>query len=454
MTEDALEQLRAALEPGIWKARPGIEIEGRGMAAMLSPADPESLCRVLAQLNERQIPVLIRGGGTRMGLGNLPGQADLVLSTQSLSGVRCYEPDDGVVEVSGGTPLDEVRRAVLARGWELPIDAGGARSTIGGAIATAAYGPRCLGFGPVRRNVLGLELVHASGTLTRCGGRVVKNVTGYDLCKLYTGSLGSLGVISGAWLRLQPRRRVIEVRVAEFSQSEQALAGGLEASRRGSARACVLLSPEFARRIGLEHSLAASWILLAEFAGDEAECKQDAEWLESELGGTRPEVFRGEEALALIDAVRESLATGLHPEGIRVRIATLPKKLGACVRPLVKTGARMMVDPGLGLVYAEIAAEIAAEAPAEVAEDDPGTGSCGNAASLDLAPVNEFIRIARAAAAACAGSLLLESLPSPAKRELDVFGEAHGPELSLMRRLKQEFDPQGLLNPQRFVGGI
>jgi hypothetical protein len=200
--------------------------------------------------------------------------------------------------------------------------------------------------------------------------------------------------------------------------------------------------------------LAASWILLAEFAGDEAECRQDAEWFESELGGTRPEVFRGEDALASIDAVREALAAGLHTAGIRVRIATLPRKLEACVRPLVKTGARMMVDPGLGLVYAEIAAEIAAEAPAEAAEDDAGTGSSGNAASLDLARVFEFIRIARAAAAACAGSLLFESLPSPAKREFDVFGEALGPALAVMRRLKQEFDPQGLLNPHRFVGGI
>ncbi|MBW1885370.1 MAG: FAD-binding oxidoreductase [Deltaproteobacteria bacterium] len=408
MTRSAVEELCAALESGLVDPHPGIEVEGREMTAMLSPEDPDSLCRVLSELHERQIPVLIRGGGTRMGLGNLPGEVDLVLSTRSLSGVRRY----------------------LERGWELPIDAGGAHSTIGGAIATAAYGPRCLGFGPVRRNVLGLEVVNASGTLTRCGGRVVKNVTGYDLAKLYTGSLGTLGVISGAWLRLQPRPRAIEVRVAEFSQTEGALAGGLVASRRGSARACVLLTPEFARRLGLGHSLAASWILLVEFAGEASECSHDAEWFEGEFSGTRPEGSSGEEAVAAIDAARDVLAAEPPAESARIRIATLPTKLEACLRPLIKTGAGIMVDPGLGLVHAEKPVR---------------TGS---------AQLNEFIAVARSAAGACSGSLLLQSLPSTAKRGLDVFGEDPGPEFGVMQRLKKEFDPHGLLNPGRFLGGL
>lgn len=439
MSDRPVDQLCAALGPEMVQVDPGIVIEGSEIAATLSPEDPDSLCRVLAELNERQIPVLIRGGGTRMGLGNLPRAVEVVLSTRSLSGVRHYEPDDGVVEVSGGTPIDEVRKAVLARGWELPIDAGGAGSTIGGAIATAAYGPRCLGFGPVRRNVLGLEVVDAAGTLTHCGGRVVKNVTGYDLAKLYTGSLGTLGVISGAWLRLQPRPRAIEVRTAEFSQTEQALAGGLAASRRGSARACVLLTPEIARSVGLEHSLAASWIALAEFAGEAAECSHDAEWFENELGGGRPEASSGDEALASIDRVRDSLVAKSQPERVRVRIATLPTKLETCLRPLIKSGAGITVDPGLGLVHAE-----------KVVDGVDGV----KVVDGDSSQVKDFIDLARSVTAACSGSLLLESLPSSAKRDLDVFGEEPGKAFAVMQSLKKEFDPLGLLNPGRFLGGL
>ncbi len=436
MSEDTIEQLRRALEPGVWEECPGLEVQGRRMAAMLSPRDDASLCRVLTQLHERQIPVLIRGGGTRMWFGNSPREVALVLSTRLLSGIRRYEPDDGVVEVSAGTTLREVRAAVLEGGWELPIDAGGAQSTIGGAIATAALGPRCLGFGPVRKNVLGLEVVHACGTLTRCGGRVVKNVTGYDLAKLYTGSLGTLGVISAAWLRLQPRPRAIEVRVAEFSQAEQALARGMEASRRSSARACVLLSPEAAHRVQLDHTLSANWILLVEFAGEESECKKDAAWVERELGGGSPDCASGERALASIDAVREALAARSGRADCAVRIATLPTQLEACVRPLIQVGACMTVDPGMGLVYAEQA---------------PSTPS---AQVEDRDRVRGFMDVARAAAVACSGSLLIEALPSDAKRALDVFGEGLGSELALMRRLKDEFDPTRLLNPGRFAGDI
>jgi glycolate oxidase FAD binding subunit len=430
MSASAIERFRDALEPGIFAEQPGTTVDDREVIGVLSPGDPESLARVLALLSEHEIPVFIRGGGTRMGLGNASDQASVLLSTRSLTGVRRYEPDDGVVEVSAGTPLDEVRKAVLDKGWELPIDAGGARATVGGAIASAAYGPRCLGFGPVRRNVLGLEVVDASGTLTKCGGRVVKNVTGYDLAKIYTGSLGTLGVISGAWLRLQPKPRAIEVRVGEFSQSDQALAAGILVSRRSSARACVLLSPEVARRVGLEHSLAASWILLAEFAGEESECQHDARWFESELGGRCPAASSGEASLALIDAVRESLTAGPEVASVRVRISALGTKLESCVRPLIKAGARMTVDPGLGLVHAE-----------QVAGSDPEQ-------------VNAFIDVARAAAQAASGALVFESIPSELKRNLDVFGDGLGGELAVMRRLKQEFDPKRLLNPGRFVGGI
>ena len=433
MTAVAIERLRNSVESEILEViegRPGIQVDGREINTVLSPRDPESLSRVLEQLSEEQIPVLIRGGGTRMGLGNRPDEVEVLLSTRSLSGVRRYEPDDGVVEVSGGTPLAEVREAVLDKGWVLPIDAGGSLATVGGAIASAAYGPRCLGFGPVRRNVLGLEVVSASGTLTRCGGRVVKNVTGYDLAKIYTGSLGTLGVISGAWLRLQPKPRAIEVRVAEFSESDQALAMGIVASRRSSARACVLLSPEVARRVGLEHSLAASFLLLVEFAGEESECRHDASWLESEMGATRPSQSSGEEALAMFDAVRESLVVGPEVASVRVRIAALGTKLAACMRPLIKASARMTVDPGLGLMHAELSAE-------------------SSAAAIDA-----FIEVARAAAEAASGTLVFESVPSELKHRFDVFGDGLGPELALMRRLKEEFDPKRLLNPGRFVGRI
>lgn len=439
MNAAAIAELRSALPPADFAEAADLDVEGQSIAVVLAPGDPEGLGRVLKQLSQQKLPALVRGGGTRMGVGNLPNPANVLLSTQRLTGVRRYEPDDGVVEASSGTSLAEVRRVVLERGWELPLDAGGATSTVGGAIATAAYGPRCLAFGPVRRNVLGLEIVHASGTLTKCGGRVVKNVTGYDLSKLYTGSFGTLGVISGAWLRLQPRPRAIQVLTAEFSESDRAFSDGLAASRRGTARACLLLSPEVARRVGLEHSLAASWILLVEFAGEESECEHDASWFERECRARRPEHASGDAALVWIDRVREELATPPPGEGARVRIATRPTKLAAAVRPLVKAGARATVDPGLGLVFADFPG-VTGEVPASKDERERRGES--------------LVALARSAASASDGSLSFEFLPVAAKRAIDVFDTPVGPQLEIMRRLKREYDPDRLLNPGRFVGGI
>ena len=436
MNEAAIDVLRSVLPATDFAPSDGLEIEGQAIAAVLAPEDPEALSRALTQLSAQGLPALVRGGGTRMGFGNLPAKANVVISTERLAGVRRYEPDDGVVEASSGTSLAEVRRVVHECGWELPIDAGSAGSTVGGAIATAAYGPRCLAFGPVRRNVLGLEIVHASGTLTKCGGRVVKNVTGYDLAKLYTGSLGTLGVISGAWLRLQPKPRAVEVRVSEYSESETALKEGLAVSRRGTARAAVLLSPEVARRVGLQHSLAASWVLLVEFAGEESECNHDAKWFEKECHATSPESASGDPALEWIDRVRDELSTTPRDSGVRVRIATLPTKLGACVRPLAKAGALTTVDPGLGLVFADFAS--------------PNAQALGEGANQ----LKQIVEVARSAAEASDGALVFESLPTQAKRGFDVFGETASPQLEIMRRLKHEYDPDRLLNPGRFVGGI
>ena len=120
----------------------------------------------------------------------------------------------------------------------------------------------------------------------------------------------------------------------------------------------------------------------------------------------------------------------------RIRIATLPTKVSACLPPLLQAGALMTVDPGLGVVVAELRLE------------DPSDSVRG---AEDL---EGHIAIAREAAVACSGTLVFEALPTPAKRGVDVFGENLGPQLEVMRRLKNEFDPKGLLNPGRFVGGI
>ncbi len=429
---ERLASLKAALDPDLVSDVGSQEIAGVRPSMCVTPSDGASLAVVLAGLHERELSALIQGGGTRMNLGNVPRPVDVLLSTAGLRGVRRFEPDDGVIEVAAGTPVVEVQEVVAAGGWQLPLVAPGLASTVGGVIASAAPGPRNLGLGPVRRAILGLEVVMASGERTRCGGQVVKNVTGYDLAKLYTGSLGTLGVIESAWLRLEPTPRTSCVRVIEFSQTSRALELGVEVSRRTSARACALLSPEICRRVGLPHSLAAAWMLVAEFAGEVAEVRQDAAFVEA-AGGASPESAEGEDSRIWFDRIGTELIAEPEANGLRARIAVRPSKLAACCAPLLKGDTRLVVMPGMGLVYAEF----------------PGSGSHAGGPRA----VEDAISDAREAATIAGGDLVLEALPVECKHGHDVFDDC-GPVQSIAAALKREFDPRDVLNPGRFTGAL
>jgi glycolate oxidase FAD binding subunit len=261
--------------------------------------------------------------------------------------------------------------------------------------------------------VLGLEVVLATGERTRCGGRVVKNVTGYDLAKLYTGSLGSLGVIEAAWLRLRPAPEAVRAIEVPPVALEEACERGLAAARRSSVRACALIS---------QGSRGLRGVL--ELAGDAPSVERDARWLGDELGAevTDP---------AALDAVGRVQRGVPEPCGLRFRLAVRPRALAASASRLAAAGASLLLYPGLNLVYAGFALE----GP----DDAPGA--------------ERAFGIALEAARASSGALLCESAPPAAKRERDVF--APDPDaLRLLRSLKAQFDPDGVLNPGRFAGGL
>ena len=380
----------------------------------------------------------------------------MVLETGGLAGVTEFERDDGVVQVRAGTPLAALREEVSAEGWELPLDAAGDSATVGGTLAAAAIGPRSLGFGRPRDSVLGLEVTLASGERTRCGGRVVKNVTGYDMAKLYTGSFGTLGVIASAWLKLVPIPETKQLLAASSTQFENMFAIALEASRRSTARAAVLVSPAAARTAEVsradrrDHGVgvrvlgaaapggggAGGWLGFggrASTAGSRAEPVDPvaiAELVESPaLSGSQ---------LPTIDRLRNlqggTLTATPAASGVRARIAALPSALPAAVGGLAQACPALVLYPGMGLLYAF-------SQPRE-----PGIQS-------ETDRETDALEACDRVAQQVGGSLMLESLPDSARAGRDVFGSL-GPELALMRTLKQRFDPTGVLNPGRFAGGI
>jgi glycolate oxidase FAD binding subunit len=352
-------------------------------------------------------------------LGNPARGVQAVLSTERMSGIGEFDAQDGVIHVAAGTPLREIAERVEPEGWELPLDPPGATTTVGGVIATSATGPRRHGFGAPRSCILGLQVALASGERTSCGGRVVKNVTGYDMAKLYTGSLGTLGVIESAWLRLRPAPQETRTTVAVFSGADTARAFSLAlaAARRSSTRVAALVAGDPAVQLGAPQGDAAGSVLVVESAADEASVTEDLEWLAREAGARSvPTEAR------LVGRLRDLQGSGV----VRARLAMLPSDLERGVTLLgdldVQSGAGTIVYPGLGIVYA-------------------------------LADSTEALPAIEDATRALPADLLLEALPEDARASRDVFGDP-GPLASINRSLKQRFDPEGILNPGRFQGRL
>ena len=380
-------------------------VDGVPVATTLAPETPEALAATLRVLDEAGLAALPRGAGTQLGLGNPPRRADAFVSLEKLDDVEVLDRAEGVCHAAAGVPLEALRGLVAESGWELPLDDASRGGTLGGALASVAVAPRAAGFGRPRDAVLGLEVALVDGSLTSCGGRVVKNVTGYDLAKLYLGSLGALGVITSAWLRLRPRPEAREVLTGSPLADRQACERAVAWSRGAALRSV------FFRDTG---SGLEPWV---ELAGDTVSVSGELERLGGE-GLVRAEPADRDAAAARRFAASEDSA--------RYAVSCLPARLGACVAALRESGAALMLLPGSNLV---------------IARPDAGCDA------------DEGFAVAARAAEAGGGRFLCEAAPPAHKAGRDVFA-APASEVALSRSLKAQFDPKGTLNPGRFAGGV
>jgi glycolate oxidase FAD binding subunit len=398
------------------------EIAGVRPSWVYEPSTLADAAATLRELCAAGSSVAFRGGGTALGLGRAPRKLDAVLATRGLSNIVEYVPADLVVSVEAGLTLSELQWAVGRHGQRLALDAPEPeRATIGGLVARGDFGPRRARYGALRDLVLGVTLLRADGAVTKSGGKVVKNVAGFDLPKVLCGSLGTLGLIGGVTLRLHP-----------LAESETTLL----LPRIGGAEALDLLRA--IRHAQLEPSAAtALWsgsgdcalALLFEGFGPAVHDQCERVLLLGRQAGLTFERLDSESASALWarhDAVRR--ATGL-----RVRVATVPSR-GAALRALLSPLFDALVEPTLAL-YPTLGLAFAAGVP------------------NDSAALIAGLEAARAALVKDGGSLVIEAAPAGLLADIDPWGPLPGG-FEIMRGLKQRFDPDARLNPGRFVGGL
>ena len=200
----------------------GTAVDGVPVARLARPGSVEEASQVLRAAAEDGLAVAFAGGASKLGLGNPPERADLLVSTGRLDQVLEHAAGDLVVRAQAGVRLADLQAALAPAGQWLALDPPEPRATVGGVVAANASGPRRLRYGTVRDLIIGITVVLADGTVAHAGGKVVKNVAGYDLAKLFCGSLGTLGMVAEVIFRLHPLPAAAAVVTLEVEEPAQA----------------------------------------------------------------------------------------------------------------------------------------------------------------------------------------------------------------------------------------
>lgn len=408
-------------------------------SAVVRPARTEAVSAVLRAAAKHGLRVVPRGGGTALNLGNVPRGVDLVLDLSALTAVVEYRPQDLTVTVEAGMTVAAVQALLAARGQMLALDPPlPDRATVGGTVAANLTGPRRLRYGTARDIVIGTAAVLADGSEVKAGGRVVKNVAGYDLNKLFIGSVGTLGVITRLTFKVLPMPPERAAVIATLARADDA--HRLAQRIAGSVLTPLTLDiagPGALPRLSAQsvHSAGEAWSVVVEIGGTPATlARTRAELLAlARNASAEVAVLEGEVLDEAMAALRDFGHAPGREAALLLRLAVLPSQVGEAIALLVGAmpdGAppAIVARAGNGVVYAAWRA-------------------MGPAAALAV------VERLRRDLARLGGVLVVERCPPDAKARLEVWG-IEGPDLALMGRLKQAYDPSGLLSPGRGPGRL
>ena len=400
----------------------------------VAPCSQAELADIVRQAYDDATPIYPLGGGTCLDYGLPARQPGLGLSLAGLNRVVDYPARDMTITVEAGITMAALAAELAREGQRLPIDAAQAEAaTLGGVVAVNFSGPRRYGHGTVRDYVIGISAVDGRGTPFKAGGRVVKNVAGYDFCKLLAGSFGTLAVITQLTLKVKPLAEAsafIACRPRDWVQAETLLAG-LVTSPATPVAIELLAGPEWsdAPELAVEGGAAARLLVGVEGAASEVD------WMVEEIG-------RGWRAagVASCDVRRHESA-----EPIWRRLTEFGSKSDA---PLT---VKLSVRPSAVTQIVQLCQQL-----------DPGCSIAAHAGNgivivrfSDFSPADTsrvIVRQLQPAAAAAGGSAVVWSCPAGELTRQAIWGGARD-DAAMMRSVKRQFDPKDLLNPGRFVYG-
>lgn len=397
-------------------------------SSIVYPSTTDELAQVMTLAHRNGWSILPCGSGSKLSWGGIGKNVDLVVSTERLNHIIEHAVGDLTVTVEAGVKLKDLQEVLLKTGQFLPLEPAYPQdATLGGIIATADSGSLRHRYGGVRDMLLGIAFVRCDGQIAKAGGRVVKNVAGYDLMKLFTGSYGTLGILTEVTFRAYPVQEaagtVVLIGEAEAiaSTTKTLLASALTPT------AVDLLSTQLVTQLRLGQGMG----LMMRFQSvKESVNEQSSRILEvgQKLGlqGTR---YTDADEASLWKSLPEQIWETPQQSAITCKIGVLPT---AAVTTLAQLDT-LTSPAGLGLIHA-------------------GSGLGLLRLNPEVTTPQKIMELRRYCESQ-RGFLTVLEAPISLKQQLDVWGYS-GNALNLMRGIKQQFDPKNILSPQRFVGGI
>jgi glycolate oxidase FAD binding subunit len=419
-------------------------IDGLNPERAVAPQTSEEAGALLKEANAQNWAVVPFGSGSKQHIGNALKKFDMALSLEHFSQILEFEPQDLVVKVQAGCPLATLHERLAQDGLCLPVDPPWQdAATLGGIVSSHDSGPLRFSNGTIRDYLIGISLIQPDGAWTKFGSRVVKNVTGYDMCKLYTGAFGTLGVLLDFYFKLKPlppSQKTVVVKFKGLTETAQALSRLLSSPLLPAA--VELLNPAALEFVN--HSLSLTqgepgYAVVLRFGDVENSVQWQVEQLEKLWDGlTAHGVIvgdAGEQALVW-QMLREDRAWLEQPAlNVKLKLNCLPNQVATMagrletVRKELNAELRLKAHAGSGVIRAYLAFEESASATSQFV--------------WQLQNLRAELKSSR-------GTVIVESAPASLKSGIDVWGYDFK-DRALMQQIRQQYDPRAILNPGRFV---
>ena len=437
ITDESLFELKALVkELEVSEEGPDRHPLGNSGHVTVFPKTEQEISSVLTYANTNKHTVAIMGGGTKRGYGGLLEKADILLSLAQYTGIVEHNPGDMTLTVKSGTPFNVIQNYLAQYKQKIPLDPFSPNhATIGGIISANDSGPKRLGYGSARDNVIGLRMVYPDGTLIRSGGKVVKNVAGYDMNKLFIGAMGTLGVVSEVTVKLRPIAKYQSILLVSFSENN------IEEIRAFAVKVLDSMIEPISLEI-LNPSIAGKltninqFTLLISFE----DVKSSVHYQEDTIRGILPDkttltILPQDEAETFWSkfyTLQPNAYSDLKTEAVlKIGVTNLDVITILQEAELISDTCHVSIEAHGGL----------------------GTGLCQMAISGASDDVVSAIKLVRKLADQLGGYAVVKHLPYSLRAEVNVWGDSTASHF-LLEGIKQKIDPNRILNRNRYVGGI